>query len=61
MRGREVLNGVLAGKQTRQISEDLCISTKTVEFHRARIREKLGAASLAELFPFFITDQEGSP
>lgn len=52
-REREVLDLVLAGKQTRTISADLCISIKTVEFHRARIREKLGVNSLAELFRLF--------
>jgi FixJ family two-component response regulator len=57
-REREVLNGVLAGKQTRQISDELCISIRTVEFHRARIREKLGVASLAELFRLFIGDSD---
>jgi FixJ family two-component response regulator len=50
----EVLQAVLAGKQTRQIAEELSISVKTVEFHRARIRDKLGVASLAELFRLFI-------
>lgn len=53
-REREVLDKVLAGKQTRVIAADLCISMKTVEFHRARIREKLGVASLAELFKLFL-------
>jgi FixJ family two-component response regulator len=53
-REREVLQAVLAGKQTRQIAEELSISVKTVEFHRARIRDKLGVASLAELFRLFI-------
>jgi FixJ family two-component response regulator len=59
-REREVLNGVLAGKSTRRISEDLCITTKTVEFHRARIREKLGVASMAELFRRVLADAAGS-
>lgn len=49
-REREVLDLILAGKQTRQISDELCVSIKTVEFHRSRIREKLGVSSLAELF-----------
>lgn len=52
-REREVLELVLQGKQTRAIAEGLSISVKTVEFHRARIREKLGVASLAELFKLF--------
>ena len=54
-REREVLDRVLTGKQTRVIADDLCISVKTVEFHRARIREKLGVASLAELFQLFLS------
>lgn len=53
-REREVLDLVLQGDQTRTISEKLNISIKTVEFHRARIREKLGVNSLAELFRFFL-------
>jgi FixJ family two-component response regulator len=53
-REREVLDRVLEGKQTRAIAAELFISPKTVEFHRARIREKLGVASLAELFKLFL-------
>jgi DNA-binding CsgD family transcriptional regulator len=45
---------MLTGKLTRQIAETLCISVKTVEFHRARIREKLGAVSQAHLLSLFI-------
>lgn len=53
-REREVLDQVLQGRQTRDIAEALAISVKTVEFHRARIRDKLGVASLAELFKLFL-------
>lgn len=49
-REREVLQHVLGGRQNREIAETLCISVKTVEFHRANIREKLGVGSLQELF-----------
>ncbi|MCC7039772.1 MAG: response regulator transcription factor [Burkholderiales bacterium] len=49
-REREVLDLILAGKQTRAIAEALFISVKTVEFHRSRIHSKLGVASMAELF-----------
>lgn len=52
-REREVLDRILETKRTRQIAEELCISIKTVEFHRARIREKLGVTSLAGLFKLF--------
>ena len=49
-REREVLDLVLAGRPNRQIALDLAISTKTVEFHRARIMQKLEVRSAAELF-----------
>ena len=53
-REREVLERILEGRSTRQIADELRISVKTVEFHRARIREKLGVTSLAQLFRLFI-------
>jgi two-component system response regulator DctR len=49
-REREVLELVLAGKSSRQIAAELFISVKTVEFHRARIMQKLEVRSAAELF-----------
>jgi len=49
-RQREVLQRVLDGKPSRQIAEELVISVKTVEFHRARIMQKLGVKTAAELF-----------
>jgi FixJ family two-component response regulator len=49
-RQREVLQRVLDGKPSRQIAEELAISVKTVEFHRARIMQKLGVRTAAELF-----------
>lgn len=49
-RQREVLQRVLDGKPSRQIAEELDISVKTVEFHRARIMQKLGVRTAAQLF-----------
>jgi FixJ family two-component response regulator len=49
-REREVLDLVLAGKPSRQVAAELHISVKTVEFHRARIMQKLNVRSAAELF-----------
>jgi FixJ family two-component response regulator len=49
-RQRAVLDRVLEGKPNRQIAEELSISLKTVEFHRARIMHKLGVRTAAELF-----------
>jgi FixJ family two-component response regulator len=51
-REREVLDCVLEAKPSRQIAVDLLISVKTVEFHRARIMQKLGVRSVAELFRY---------
>jgi FixJ family two-component response regulator len=50
LRQREVLQRVLDGKPSRQIAEELAISVKTVEFHRARIMQKLNVKTAAELF-----------
>ncbi|MEP7069125.1 MAG: response regulator [Usitatibacter sp.] len=48
-REREVLDLVVAGRMNREIAEALDISIKTVEAHRARLMEKLGVNSVAEL------------
>lgn len=48
-REREVLELVVAGRMNREIAEQLDISIKTVEAHRAKIMEKLEVNSIAEL------------
>jgi FixJ family two-component response regulator len=48
-RERVVLEKLAEGKSSKLIAKELDISYKTVEVHRAHIREKLGASSLAEL------------
>lgn len=48
-REREVLERVIAGKVNRIIAEEMQISIKTVEAHRARIMEKLAVDSVAGL------------
>ena len=48
-REREVMHQVVSGKINRVIAEELSIGVKTVEAHRAKIMEKLGVGSLAEL------------
>ena len=48
-REREVLDLVVAGKHNKAIASELAISHKTVEFHRAKIMEKMEADSVAAL------------
>lgn len=48
-REREVFDLLVEGLASKVIAVKLGISYKTVEVHRAHIREKLGATSLAEL------------
>ncbi|MGO4332235.1 response regulator transcription factor [Cupriavidus sp. 2TAF22] len=48
-REREVAELVAAGKSSRTISEDMGLSVRTVENHRARLTEKLEIGSVAEL------------
>jgi len=52
-REQQVLRLLLDGKSSRYMAEELKVSVKTIEFHRAKIREKLGVTSLAELFRLF--------
>ena len=48
-REHQVLERIIAGRLNKQIADDLGISIKTVEVHRARVMEKMGVSSLAEL------------
>ena len=54
-REREIMSSMLESKSSREISVLLNMSARTVEFHRARLMKKLGAASLVELVRRSIT------
>jgi len=49
LREREVMAGVVRGKLNKQIAGELGTVEKTVKVHRARVMQKMGARSLAEL------------
>jgi two-component system response regulator TtrR len=48
-REREVMQRVIEGKLNKVIADELGISVKTVEFHRAKVMEKMSADSVAGL------------
>lgn len=48
-REHQVLERIVAGRLNKQIADDLGISIKTVEAHRANIMEKLQVATVADL------------
>lgn len=48
-REREVMDMVVLGKLNKQIAAALGLSHKTIEVHRARVMDKMQAASLADL------------
>ena len=54
-RESQVLDRIVAGRLNKQIADDLNISIKTVEAHRANIMEKLGANTVADLLKIALT------
>lgn len=48
-REHEVMRHVIAGELNKQIGGMLGVSEKTIKVHRARVMEKMGAGSVAEL------------
>jgi DNA-binding NarL/FixJ family response regulator len=55
-REREVLQLIAEGKSTKMIAKDLCLSTKTIEWHRGRVMKKLGIESIAGLVRYAMVE-----
>ena len=56
-REAQVLERIVAGRLNKQIADDLGISIKTVEAHRANIMEKLNANTVADLLKIVLSAQ----
>jgi DNA-binding NarL/FixJ family response regulator len=53
-RQREVLQLVVEGRSAKEIGRLLHVSSRTAEFHKARLMQALGAESMAELIQYAI-------
>ena len=53
----QVLCLIASGKTAKQIAEELCLSVKTISTYRARILEKMGMKSNAELTHYAIRNR----
>ena len=61
-REHQVLERIIAGRLNKQIADDLGISIKTVEAHRANIMEKLNVNTVADLLRLALSKRSsGSP
>ncbi len=59
-RERQVLQLIVAGRLNKQIADDLAISIKTVEAHRANIMDKLSARTMADLMKIALLASGGN-
>jgi FixJ family two-component response regulator len=48
-RERQVMDSMLEGKSSKEISIQLNMSVRTVEYHRAKVMQKIGTSTLVEL------------
>lgn len=59
-REEQVLDRIVAGRLNKQIADDLAISIKTVEAHRANIMDKIEARTMADLMKTALAARQGA-
>ncbi|MGK3946930.1 LuxR C-terminal-related transcriptional regulator, partial [Streptomyces caeruleatus] len=60
-REREVMLQVVAGRHNRELAQALGISVRTVEVHKSRMMDKLGAPTVADLVRQHLQHGAGLP
>jgi FixJ family two-component response regulator len=60
-REREVMELIVAGRHNRDIADEMGISTRTVEVHKARVMQKLRVESIAQLVRLSLRAASESP
>jgi len=63
-REREVLDLIIRGRPNKTMAQEMGLSQRTIELHRSRVMEQMGAASVAQLVRMFLDaerGQNGSP
>jgi DNA-binding CsgD family transcriptional regulator len=58
-REREVLEQIVGGSSNKETGRNLGVSPRTIEVHRARIMDKLGAKNVADLVRIVLTQDRG--
>lgn len=56
-REREVLELIVKGLASKVMAEEMGLSKRTVELHRSRVMDKMGASSIAQLVRMFMDSQ----
>jgi FixJ family two-component response regulator len=58
-REHDVLSQVVSGRPNKIIAHDLNLSQRSIEMHRSRVMEKMGASSVAQLVRMLISVESG--
>jgi FixJ family two-component response regulator len=59
-REREVLDLMILGKQNKAVAQELGVSPRTIEIHRARVMEKMDVQSVAELVRIMLDQRQSA-